>query len=161
MASDCCSVPSARVARFHSGWLFLNVTLMHTDKSRISHASKARASDNSVWHAASRAPVLGFTSACVFVDNIVYTRMYLHIPLPHKLGCTCDVTIPPFTVTPTFVEKIHPRVVCAVAVQRSFLSFSDCAARARVITAWVNCVFYLIFAYFICDTDDCWPLRSS
>lgn len=118
---------------------------MYTDESQnqpCTHSPRLRTASDA---AASRGPFLqGLTSACVFVDNLVYTRIYLHIPPVRERGCTCDVTAQPFTKVPTFEERNRPvgaGGLSSVAVQPSFLSFNSqtAASRARVITACVNC----------------------
>lgn len=117
---------------------------MYTDESQnqpCTHSPRLRTASDT---AASRALLQGLTSACVFVDNLVYTRIYLHIPPVRERGCTCDVTVQPFTKAPTFKERNWPvgaGGLCSVAVQPSFLSFNSktAASRAHVVTACVNC----------------------
>lgn len=38
-------------------------------------------------------PFGGLKFSCVLVDDVVYIQIHLHIPLPHKLGSTCDATV--------------------------------------------------------------------
>lgn len=136
LRDHCWSTTSARFARIVRagsscvGSPCLEVTLVYTDKSQnhtCTQSPRLRAAKTDILFAtlsaASRSLLRGLTSACVSVDNVVFTHVCLRIPLPHKQDCTCDVTIQPFSVTPTLMEKS---------------SLQTAAAGAHVITAFIN-----------------------